>query len=159
MKWNLNPIYSLLKLNDFSLLFGTLLLTTLIVLFIIKYTNNLKVNFKRKNELPKEDGNLEYGSSRWATDNEIKNNFKIWDMGKDLSIGGIPVTHLNNKCYYCDSFNHSLIIGSTGSGKTLCEIMPLIFNLGYADESMIINDTKGELYSTTSNFLKKEDII
>lgn len=47
-----------------------------------------------------------------------------------------------------------MIIGSTGSGKSICEIMPLIFNLGYASESMVINDTKGELYNTTASFLK-----
>lgn len=81
--------------------------------------------------------------------------FKVWDIGSDLSTGGIPVTYLDNKYYYSDEFDHTLIIGSTGSGKTICEIMPLIFNLGYANESMVINDTKGELYSTTANFLKE----
>lgn len=63
---------------------------------------------------------------------------------------------MDNKYYYSDSFDHTLIIGSTGSGKTQCEILPLIFNLGYAGESMVINDTKGELYSYTSNFLKNQ---
>lgn len=101
-----------------------------------------------------QDGNLEYGSSRWMSNKEIKENFKIWDVGKKLKLGGIPVTYLNNKYYYSDEFNHTLIIGSTGSGKTICEIMPMIFNLGYANESMIINDSKGELYMTTSDFLK-----
>lgn len=135
-------------------MFGTILFYLLSLLFVVKYTYNLKIKFKRKNELPKEDGNLEYGSSRWATSKEIKSMFKVWDIGSELSTGGIPVTYLDNKYYYSDEFDHTLIIGSTGSGKTICEIMPLIFNLGYANESMVINDTKGELYSTTSNFLK-----
>ena len=63
---------------------------------------------------------------------------------------------MDGKYYYSDSFDHTLIIGSTGSGKTICEIMPLIFNLGYAGESMVVNDVKGELYSHTSDFLKKQ---
>lgn len=154
-KWTFNPLIIFSALIDIRLLFGTILFYILSLLFVVKYTYNLKIKFKRKNELPKEDGNLEYGSSRWATNKEIKSTFKVWDIGSDLSTGGIPVTYLDNKYYYSDEFDHTLIIGSTGSGKTICEIMPLIFNLGYANESMVINDTKGELYSTTANFLKK----
>ena len=47
-----------------------------------------------------------------------------------------------------------MIVGTTGSGKSVGLIMPLIFNLADAEESMIINDTKGELYSMTANYLK-----
>lgn len=155
--WTFRPFTIFFALFDLKLLFGTTLLYFLTLLFIARYTHNIKEFLKRKkNELPKEDGNLEYGSSRWATNKEIKSTFKVWDIGSNLSTGGIPVTYLDNKYYYSDEFDHTLIIGSTGSGKTICEIMPLIFNLGYANESMVINDTKGELYSTTANFLKKQ---
>ena len=128
----------------------------LVMLFVIKYDKEFKLKFKRNKELPKEDGSYEYGSSRWMTKKEIRKNFKVWHIGSKLSSGGIPVTFMDGKYYYSDSFDHTLIIGSTGSGKTQCEIIPLIFNLGYASESMVINDTKGELYSYTSNFLRKQ---
>lgn len=154
--WNFNIIYILLKLKDTKLLFGTLVLSFIIILFILKYDKEMKLKFKRKKELPSEDGSFEYGSSRWATKKEIKQKFKVWDVGKKIQNGGIPVTMLDGKYYYSDSFEHTLIIGSTGSGKTQCEILPLIFNLGYAGESMVINDVKGELYSYTSDFLKKQ---
>lgn len=101
-----------------------------------------------------EDGGFEYGSSRWATKKEIRNNYKVWNIGNNLKSGGIPVTKIDGKYYYSDSFEHCLIIGSTGSGKTITEILPLIFNLGFANESMVINDVKGELYCHTYNFLK-----
>jgi len=149
-------IKSLLKLSDFSLLFGTILMTILIFLFVLKYDKEIKLKLKRKKELPEEDGSFEYGSSRWATKKEIKEKFKVWNIGDELNSGGISVTMLDGKFYYSDSFDHSLIIGSTGSGKSICEIMPLIFNLGYAGESMVINDVKGELYSHTSEFLKEK---
>ena len=132
--WNINIFVSILSLLDFNILFGTFLLT-------------------------KEDGSFEYGSSRWMTKQEIKKEFKVWNIGDKLKSGGIPVTYQNGKFYYSDSFDHTLIIGSTGSGKTQCEILPMIFNLGYAGESMVINDTKGELYNYTSNFLKKQKIM
>jgi len=145
-----------MNLTDFGLLIGTILMTALIMLFILKYDKEFELKFKHSDGMPKEDGSFEYGSSRWATKKEIKNSFKSWNIGSKLSDGGIPVTLLDGAIYYSDSFDHTLIIGSTGSGKTICEIMPLIFNLGYAGESMVINDTKGELYSNTYDFLNKQ---
>lgn len=124
-------------------------------MFILKYDRDIKLKLLKKKGLPDEDGSFEYGSSRFMTKKEIKKNFKVWHIGDELKSGGIPVTKLDGNIYYDDSFDHTMIIGSTGSGKTICEIMPLIFNLGYANESMVINDTKGELYNTTASFLKK----
>lgn len=154
MSWNFNFIATFFKLEDLSLLFGSILLTLLIILFIFKYNREIIIKFKRLKKLPKEDGSFEYGSSRWATKNEIRKNYKVWNIGKKIKSGGIPVTYMNGKFYYSDKFDHTLIIGSTGSGKTISCIMPLIFNLADAGESMVINDTKGELYSTTANYLK-----
>lgn len=156
ISWDINIIKSVIALKDINLLFGTSLLSLLIDLFILKYNKGIKLKYIRKKEMPNEDGNYEYGSSRWLTSKELKKEFKVWNVGKPLKNGGIPVTYENGKYYYCDAFDHTLIIGSTGSGKTQCEILPLIFNLGYAGESMVINDTKGELYSYTSNFLKNQ---
>lgn len=155
IKWNLNIIYSLSKLNDLSLVFGSVLLCIIFMLVIIKYDKEIYLKFFKSEELPIEDGSFEYGSSRWATKKEIDKEFKVWNIGSELKSGGIPITNLDGKFYYSDTFDHTLIIGSTGSGKTICEIMPLIFNLGYAGESMVINDTKGELYAHTYEFLKK----
>ncbi len=156
ISWDINIIKSVIALKDINLLFGTSLLSFLIILFILKYNKDIKLKFLRKKGIPEEDGSYEYGSSRWLTKKELKQEFKIWNINKPLKSGGIPVTYMDNKYYYSDSFDHTLIIGSTGSGKTQCEILPLIFNLGYAGESMVINDTKGELYSYTSNFLKNQ---
>ena len=111
--------------------------------------------FKKK-ELPKEDGSYEYGSSRFATEKEIKKKFKAWNHGSKLDSGGIPVTTINNKIYYDDSSDHTLLIGTTGSGKSVSAIMPLIFNLADAGESMVINDTKSELYSVSADYLEKK---
>jgi len=155
--WSFNIIESIKFLQDPNVLFGNFLLFTLLFLVIIKYDKDIKLKIPRKKGLPNEDGSFEYGSSRWATKKEIKTAFKEWKIGSDLETGGVPVTHLDGKFYYDDSTDHSLIIGSTGSGKTRSFIMPLIFNLASAGESMIINDTKGELYSITYNYLKQKN--
>ena len=156
MQWTFNIIKTFLALKDIGLLFGTILLSALFFLFILKYDKDIKLKLLRKKGMPDSDGSYEYGSSRWMTKREIKKNFKVWHIADKLNSGGIPVTKLDGSIYYDDSFDHTLIVGSTGSGKTICEIMPLIFNLGYAGESMVINDTKGELYNTTAHFLKKQ---
>ena len=156
LSWSFNFIKTTLALTDFGLLFGSTLLITLIMLFVFKYDKEFKLKLARKKGLPKEDGSFEYGSARWMTKKEIKKEFKVWNFGSKLASGGIPVTVQDGKFYYSDSFDHTLIIGSTGSGKTQCEILPMIFNLGYAGESMVINDTKGELYGYTADFLKKQ---
>ena len=154
--WNFNIFNTLFSLNDSNLLFGVCLMSLLMILFVIKSDSEVKLKSNKKNSFPQEDGSFEYGSSRWATKKEIKKEFKIWNVGDKLKFGGIPVTCQDGRFYYTDSFEHTLIIGSTGSGKTQCEILPMIFNLGYAGESMVINDTKGELYCYTADFLKKQ---
>ena len=129
LEWNLNEFYSFIELKDISLLFGTILLSTIIILFILKYDKELKLKLQKLKKMPKEDSSYEYGSSRWATKKEIKKEFKIWNIGSKLSSGGIPVTFMDGKYYYYDSFDHTLIIGSTGSGKTICNILPMVFIL------------------------------
>ena len=154
--WSFDFTKSLLELKDYQFLFGNLLLSFLMMLIIIKHNKNIKLQFNRKNKLPKEDGSFEYGSSRFQTTKEIKKNFKVWNIGSDLKHGGVPVTHLEGKFYYDDNFDHTLIVGSTGCGKSVSFIMPLIYNLASAGESMVINDTKGELYCNTADYLKNK---
>ena len=136
-------------------MFGSILLMSIMMLFILKYDKEFKLKFRRFKKMPEEDGSFEYGSSRWATKKEIKKNYKTWTIDSKLKSGGIPVTYMDGKYYYSDKFDHTLIIGSTGSGKPISCILPLIFNLANAGESMVINDTKGELYSYTADYLKK----
>lgn len=124
-------------------------------MFIIQNKKDFNIKLIKKNKRPPTDGALEYGSTRFLTDHEIKKQFDKWTIGNDLSNGGIPVTTISKKIYYDKSFEHTLIIGSTGSGKTVNCIIPLIINLSYANESMIINDPKGELYQKTATHLKK----
>ena len=70
--------------------------------------------------------------------------------------GGVPLMHDSEHLYIDNSDCHTLIYGSTGSMKTRCIIMPSIIMLGKASESMIINDSKGELYYRLAGRLKNE---
>lgn len=55
-----------------------------------------------------------------------------------------------------NSDTHSIVFGATGSLKTRCIILPTMKVLGYGGESMIINDSKGELFDYTAEFLKEQ---
>ncbi len=108
------------------------------------------------------DSNLE--NSRWMTEKEKKSIFKTYNYSELASVkkDGIPVmaTLDDNQKDMKIAFNspcHSIIIGSTGSGKTTTFVSPMIQILGStsAGSSMIITDPKGELFSMHSKFLQE----
>ncbi len=107
------------------------------------------------------DSNLE--NSRWMTDKEKKTIFKPYSYSQldTVTKDGIPVMASldENKKDMQVMFNspcHSIIIGSTGSGKTTTFVSPMIQILGStkAGSSMIITDPKGELFSMHSQYLQ-----
>lgn len=75
----------------------------------------------------------------------------------DGHYGGLPLLYDRDKRALAldPSDNHTIVYGATGSKKTRAFVMPAIKILGHAGESMIINDSKGELFSRTAGELKK----
>lgn len=136
---------------------GILMIECLFILMLIYYKCNFKIKKTVNNSMPKRIKSNEFGSSDYASIKEIKDNFTTWNFGKENKSGGIVISINDNKYYIDTSSNHTLIIGNTGSGKTVSVIDPLIFNLADSGESMIINDVKGELYKTTYDYLKKKN--
>lgn len=63
---------------------------------------------------------------------------------------GIPIITDGKSAYVDNSEAHTLIIGSTGSGKTRKIILPQINFLRLNKESIIVTDPKGELFESTS---------
>lgn len=77
--------------------------------------------------------------------------------------GGVPILYdAQSQRIYVDSQDtHTLVYGATGSLKTRSVVMPSIKLLAYANESMIINDAKGELYDRLAGELCEQgfDIV
>ena len=95
------------------------------------------------------------GYSRWAKEKELKEELVCVPItAKNSKAAGIPLI-LNDKEMWVDNGEyHSLVIGATGSGKTQTVILPMVYSLAKARESMIITDPKGEIYEKTSNMLR-----
>lgn len=115
-----------------------------------------------KGKLKQTEANLE--NSRWMEDDEKKKIFKPYKYSQlgTVKKDGVPVmAQLTKNDKDMDIlFNspcHSIIIGSTGSGKTTTFVNPMIQLLAAsgAGSSMIMTDPKGELFSLHSGFLKE----
>ena len=101
----------------------------------------------------------ETGYTRWATEKEMKEQKdieKVTLLDENYEHAGIPLILTKTEAYVDNDDTHSLIIGSTGSGKTQCVILPLLRILAKAGESMIVTDPKGEIYEKTGGLLKEK---
>lgn len=94
--------------------------------------------------------------SRWATKEELAEKLEAVDLKKGVSKAGIPLGYDDNHLYIDTRESHSMIIGSTGSGKTQAAILPMIKLSMMAGESVIVNDPKGELYGRCAENFKRK---
>ena len=120
----------------------------------------IRAGIRGSGKLKQVETNLE--NSRWMKDEERDKIFKPHKYSQLASVtkDGIPVMAkmidkdkdmkvvFNSPC-------HSLVIGSTGSGKTTTFVNPMIQLIGAsgAGSSMIMTDPKGELFALHSKYL------
>ena len=101
------------------------------------------------------------GSARWLTDKEIDQLFPkcAYDDAYKMEINGFVVQtkRIGGKTYanYRSGY-HCLIIGSTGSGKTIRFVIPTMQLLGRSKlhPSIVVTDPKGELYNSQTKLYK-----
>lgn len=81
------------------------------------------------------------------SDVHLMNEKKYWmiDGKKTRFRTGVPLYTYHNRVYVDADDSHSIIVGTTNSGKTYSVIHILIELSRMSGESMIINDMKGEL--------------
>jgi len=104
---------------------------------------------------PKASGKGEYGTAHWRTSSDLARSLVAWRPG--LKESGIVVGRVGSGMWISTKDEHTLLIGSTGSGKSRRVILPTIGVIGTAGkESMVLTDPKGELYAHTAEWLRSQ---
>ena len=101
----------------------------------------------------------EKGYSRWAKEKEIKEDKNIAHVNPSndkTDAAGVPLINNGKDIWVDNGEYHSLIIGTTGSGKTETIVKPMVNLLAKKGESMIITDPKGEIYEYSASYLKEK---
>lgn len=169
---NYFSITSILFNNKNMLKFAILIQALFMVLFFIlifisKYGTFKSEVFKVTNNIsiPKNYGQGQYGTSRFATNKEfdkvyhkLKFNKKDTLISQKINVGGVVVKFkdalLIEEISVVADNKHTLCLGNTGAGKTRRILIETLCTLGLAGESIIVSDPKGELYQMTSDFFK-----
>ena len=104
--------------------------------------------------------NNEHGSSKFADIKEIKENFDKEELN-NINISGFPVWYEKEKgkfknVYYDNKSPHYVLIGSTGSGKSITVSIPICIQFATAKEkhSVVLTDPKAELFKTTGKIFE-----
>lgn len=102
----------------------------------------------------------EHGSSKFADIKEIEKTFDKEDL-QNINEAGFPVWYekKNNhfkSVYFDNKSPHHLLVGSTGSGKSVTVVIPecLMFATAKEKKSVIVTDPKGEIFRATSKVFK-----
>lgn len=110
--------------------------------------------------MPKIEKYLEYPQdTRWATDEEITSplsSVKVEIANPPFATAGLILKSDGRNVYVDGLDHHSMILGSTGSGKSRLLCMPMIGIMANAGESFIATDPKGELFKMTSGFASEQ---
>lgn len=105
--------------------------------------------------------NNEHGSSKFADIKEIKENFDKEELN-NINMSGFPVWYEKEKgkfknVYYDNKSPHYVLIGSTGSGKSITVSIPICIQFATAKEkhSVVLTDPKAELFKTTGKIFEE----
>jgi len=97
------------------------------------------------------------GYSRWLKEKEMKKAFQVCKVGvsdQDADVAGVVFINNGKEMWVDNGENHTLVIGTTGSGKTTAVVDPLIYSLCKHRESMVCTDPKGEIFKNHAELLK-----
>ena len=158
----LNPIQAISNmLSETEMLKAFLLTQPLVIVLIVfifwrdKGIKNNKIAGKIGG--PPAAGSGQFGTSRWQTEKETDKSSMVWPFRKKVPSGGTVMgVDVHRGIAWVDPNDvNTLIVGTTRSGKSRRLVLPSIWMLAHAGESLLITDPKGELYQRSSKFLRK----
>ena len=83
--------------------------------------------------------------AQWKNMAELREELSSIDKSFQIKKSGVPLTYSDDRLYFNDKDHHTLVIGTTGSGKTQSIVLPQTKLAMLANESLIIKDNNGEL--------------
>lgn len=108
--------------------------------------------------IPKPVGNGQYGNARFATKEEFERMTEKFSFsGREVPSGSGVVVEMEKRhnkevIRYVGDNVHSLILGSTGAGKTRRLLMQTIWLQVLSGNSIVVSDVKGEIYYYTNKY-------
>jgi len=108
----------------------------------------------------------QFYSNRWMSKSEVNRKYLYASLAtlknlKPKRSGALVrfemvgrEVHIN----YVGNDFHTIVLGTTGSGKGLCYVNPFIYSLGHRGDkpNMVITDPKGELYAMMAETLRRQ---
>lgn len=94
--------------------------------------------------------------AQWKNLAELREELTKVDQSLNIDKSGIPITYDDNNLYLDTKAHHTLVIGSTGSGKTQSVVLPQMKFAMYTGESLIVKDNNGEMYEQMAGHLEEK---
>ena len=94
--------------------------------------------------------------AQWKNLAELREELTKVDKSLNIKRSGTPLTFDDKNLYINDKEHHTLVIGTTGSGKTQSVVLPQAKLAMYTNESLVIKDNNGELYESLGAHLKEK---
>lgn len=145
---------------------SSLILLAIAVWTLVKYN---VFSFSKVINKVERAGSDAYGSTRWQTEKEMKENYGDYDITElsNIETEGYVVNEQIGKDGHLHlqmvQKQHNLVVGTSGTGKSYYYLGPTIQAnaLSKTKASMVINDLKGELYNEHSQLLHEKgyDVI
>ena len=139
-----------------SLTYSLIIVAVLALLMIATFSPKSSTKLKGKDKME---------NQRFLTEKEMDKEFVTADFSevKNLSlVGSVPFSAIlkgnKMKIHFVPSGSHCIIVGATGTGKTVSFIEPALQILSEQKNkpSFFVTDTKGELYAHHSQKLKDQ---
>ena len=105
---------------------------------------------------PKAAASATHGSARWRRSAELRQTLRTIECAKPDAAGAVVGGDGRHAWISRPEVGnpHVLLLGTPGTGKSRGVILPTIWTLGHAGDSMLVTDPKGELYQHTAAFLR-----
>jgi type IV secretion system protein VirD4 len=99
-----------------------------------------------------------YGTARWRNAKSLQQTLGGLGGAEGGFVVGVRKKSLFGRfdAWVDKADTHCLVIGATRSGKSRRIILPTIWALGRAGESMVVTDPKGELHARSKAYLEKQ---